>query len=290
LNFNVSESNPSSTAVVSGHAKGTGMGLLPVSTQVLLMHRRCNHVSASLLYHAIDKKLTSGLCAKKPSASLCNFSVIDCLACTLAKSKVAAHRTRNMELLSVGKERQRVPGHITPRGLHSGVAPYEFLALDLKTDLPNTRNGCTICMIIVCLYSMRRHTVALVHKSDELEALQDFILKVVDGQGFRTRRIRVDISGEQTSNLMVNYLASKGIEKQQVPHAHSPQSNPAERQLQTFFRRILVIKLAAQLPNWLLDELAEAVNNVDAALPVRDNPGGASPIAMITGTRPSASY
>ena len=87
---------------------------------------------------------------------------------------------------------------------------------------------------------------------------------------------------------MVGYLASKGIEKQQVPHAHSPQSNPAERQLQTLFRRILVIKLAAQSPNWLWDELADAVNHVDAVLPVRDNPGGASPMAMITGTRPSA--
>jgi len=80
---------------------------------------------------------------------------------------------------------------------------------------------------------MRRHTVALVHKSDELEALQHFISKIVDGQGFRTRRIRVDISGEQTSNAMVTYLADKGIAKQQVPHVHSPQSNPAERQLQT---------------------------------------------------------
>ena len=64
--------------------------------------------------------------------------------------------------------------------------------------------------------------------------------------------------------------------------------NPAERHLQTLFCRILVIKLAAQLPNWLWDELADAVKHVDAALPVRDNPGGASPIAMITGTRPTA--
>jgi hypothetical protein len=135
LNFDLSRLASQNTLPIAGHANGTGMGLLPVSAQVTLMHRRCNHVSASLLYLAIDKKLTSGLCAKKPSASLCNFSVIDCLACTLAKSKVAAHRTRSMELLSVGKERQRVPGHITPRGLHSGVAPYEFLALDLKTDL-----------------------------------------------------------------------------------------------------------------------------------------------------------
>ena len=181
-----------------------------------------------------------------------------------------------------------MPGHITPRDMHGGIAPYEFLALDLKTDLPKTRHSCSICMIIVYLYSMRRHTVALSHKSDESEALQHFISKIVNGQGYRTRRIRVDISGEQTSNAMVDYLVDKGIAKEQVPHAHSPQSYPAERQLQTLFRRILVIKLAAQLPNWLWDELAEAVNHVDAALPVRDNPGGASPIAMITGTRPSA--
>ena len=65
--------------------------------------------------------------------------------------------------------------------------------------------------------------MALVHKSDELEALQHFIPKIVDGQGYRTRRIRVDISGEQTSNAMVDYLVDKGIAKEQVPHAHSPQ-------------------------------------------------------------------
>jgi hypothetical protein len=134
LHFDLSTPYSPNTPITVGHSNGTGMGILPVPTQVVLMHRRCNHVSASLLYHAIDKRLTSGLCAKKPSASVCNFSVIDCLACTLAKSKVAAHRTRNKELLSGGKERQRVPGHITPRGLHSGVAPYEFLALDLKTE------------------------------------------------------------------------------------------------------------------------------------------------------------
>ena len=62
-------------------------------------------------------------------------------------------------------------------------------------------------MIIVCLCSMRRHTVALEHKSDEFEALQHFIAKIVEGQGFKTRRIRVDTSGEQTSK----YLAAKGI-------------------------------------------------------------------------------
>ena len=111
------------------------MGLLPVSAQVILMHRRCNHVSPSLLYLAINKKLTSGLCAKKPSASICSLSVIDCLACTLAKSKVAENCTRSRELLSVGRERQRVPGHITPRGMHCGIVPYDFLALDLKTRL-----------------------------------------------------------------------------------------------------------------------------------------------------------
>jgi len=116
LNFDLSGQLSQSTALVYGHAKGTGMGLLPVSAQVILMHHRFNHVSSSLLHLAIDKKLTSGLCAKKPSASICSFSV--CLACTLAKSKVAEHRTRS-------------------------------LALDLKTDLPKTRHGCTICMIIV---------------------------------------------------------------------------------------------------------------------------------------------
>ena len=66
LTFNLSGLGRQDTVLVSGHAKGTGMGILPVSAQVVLMHRRCNHASASLLYLAIDKRLTSGLNAKKP--------------------------------------------------------------------------------------------------------------------------------------------------------------------------------------------------------------------------------
>ena len=34
----------------------------------------------------------------------------------------------------------------------------------------------------------------------------------------------------------------------------------------------------------------EAVNRVDAALPVKDNPGGAPPDAMITQKRPTAAH
>ena len=142
-----------------------------------------------------------------------------------------------------------MPGHLTPRGVHGGISPYEFLALDLKTDLPKTRNGSTICMIIVCLYTMRRHSVALLRKAYEYEDLVNLITQIVEGQGFRTRRIRMDISGEQTSTKMVDYLTSKGIRSELVPRA-----SPTERQLQTLFRRVLTIKLAAQLPNWLWDE------------------------------------
>ena len=43
------------------------------------------------------------------------------------------------------------------------------------------------------------------------------------------------------------------------------------------------IKIIAQLPSWLWDELVDAVNRVDAALPVKDNPGGPPPEALITG-------
>ena len=83
---------------------------------------------------------------------------------------------------------------------------------------------------------------------------------------------------------------SKGISQQLVPHANSPASNPAERQFQTLFRRVLTIKIFAQLPSWLWDEIVEAVNRVDAALPVKDNPGGAPPDAMITKKRPTAAH
>ena len=109
----------------------------------------------------------------------------------------------------------------------------------------------------------------LLTKAKEYEALVAFITQIVEGQGFRTRRIRMDISGEQTSTKMVSFFTSKGIRSELVPHANSPQANPTERQLQTLFRRVLVVQLAAQLPHWLWDELADAINKVDAALPVR---------------------
>ena len=58
----------------------------------------------------------------------------------------------------------------------------------------------------------------------------------------------MDISGEQTSTKMVSILTSIGIRSELVPRANSPQANPAERQLQTLFRRVLTIKLAAHSP------------------------------------------
>jgi len=85
-------------------------------------------------------------------------------------------------------------------------------------------------MIIVCLYTMRRHSVALLRKAYEYEDLVNFITQIVEGQGFRTRRIRMDISGEQTSTKMVDFLTSKGIRSELVPRA-----SPTERQLQTLF-------------------------------------------------------
>ena len=72
-----------------------------------------------------------------------------------------------IELLRQGIERQRVPGHLVPRGVHGGVSAYEFLAVDIKTHLPKTRHNCTFCLIIVCLYSMRRHTLPLLSKAKE---------------------------------------------------------------------------------------------------------------------------
>ena len=133
---------------------------------------------------------------------------------------------------------------------------------------------------------MKRHTIALKKKH---EAFRNFISQVVEGQGFKTRRLRMDISGEQTSHKMIEFCISKGIKRELVPHAHSPQSNPAERQLQTLFQRNRVVRLATQLPRWLW-KLADAINKVDVCLPVRDNPEGKPPDAMITGTVPDLSY
>ena len=127
-------------------------------------------------------------------------------------------------------------------------------------------------------------------KVSGVRSIQTVQINIVDAHGFKTRRLRMDISGEHTSKPMIDYLVSKGIVQQLVPHANSPASNPAERQFQTLFRRVLTIKIFAQLPSWLWDELVDAVNQVDAALPVKDNPGGAPPDAMITLKRPTASH
>ena len=136
LTFELTESH---TQCSNNHAHRTSMRLLPVSVQALLVHRRCNHVSPSLLYLAVYKNLTTSMCAEKFSSSLKNLSVIDCLACSLAKSKYADHKSRSAVLPQQGRERQNVPGHITPRGLHGGIATYELLALDLKTELTYLR-------------------------------------------------------------------------------------------------------------------------------------------------------
>ena len=66
---------------------GTGMGILPIAAQTVLMHRRCNHVTAEVLYLAIHKELTSGLCASPSSATLTHLNAIDCVACSMAKSR-----------------------------------------------------------------------------------------------------------------------------------------------------------------------------------------------------------
>ena len=161
LTFELTDHHQSDRSIDSGHANGTGMGILPIPVQTVLMHRRCNHVGPYVLYIAVSKGLTSGMCAGKSAASFANINSLDCPACSLSKSHYADHIRRHPELLRQGRERQRLPGHLTPRGVHGGISRYEFIALDLKTDLPKTRNGCTICMIIVCLYSMRRHLVAL---------------------------------------------------------------------------------------------------------------------------------
>ena len=202
-----------------GQAMGTGMGILPVAAQTVLMHRSCNHVSAEVLYLAIQKELTSGLCANTSSAKLTHLNAIDCVACTMAKSRYANHMKQNAELLKKGIERQRVPEHITPRGVHAGLAPYELIAIDLKTNSPPTRLEHTICMLIVCLYSMKRYSVSLAKKSHEFEAFRTFQSTIAEG--FRTRRLRMDISGEQTSQKMIEYLVSKGIGQQLVPHANN---------------------------------------------------------------------
>ena len=110
----------------------------------------------------------------------------------MAKSRYANHLKRNEELLKRGVERRRVPDRITPRGIHAGLAPYELVAIDLKTNLPPTRLGHTICMLIVCLYSMKRHSVSLAKKSQEFEAFKDFQITIVEAQGFKTRRLRMD--------------------------------------------------------------------------------------------------
>lgn len=111
----------------NGQARGTGMGILPVAAQTILMHRRCNHVSAEVLYLAIQKELTSDLFACKSSGMLAQLNAIDCVACAMAKSRYSNNQKMNAELLHKGVERQRVPGHVVPRGIHAGLALYESI-------------------------------------------------------------------------------------------------------------------------------------------------------------------
>ena len=109
LKFDFREVEVSSSATKSklheestAHAFGTGMSLLPTPVQSVLMHRRTNH----------RRELTTGLCASPSAATFSQLSTIDCLACTLDKSKYADNVSVNPVLREQGIERQGIPGHV----------------------------------------------------------------------------------------------------------------------------------------------------------------------------------
>ena len=51
--------------------------------------------------------------------------------------------------------------------------------------------------------------MSLPKKSQEFEAFNVFQSTIVEAQDFKTRRLRMNISGEQTSKKMIDYLVSK---------------------------------------------------------------------------------
>ena len=58
LEFDLSNDDQSIRSIEPGHANGTGMGILPVPVQTVLILRRCNHVGPYILYLAVNKGLT----------------------------------------------------------------------------------------------------------------------------------------------------------------------------------------------------------------------------------------
>ena len=92
LEFELTNVDQPFESTVLGHANRTGMGILPVPVQqTILMHRRCNHAGPYILFLAVSKGLTSGMCAGKSAASLANLNALDCPACSLSKSRYAGH-------------------------------------------------------------------------------------------------------------------------------------------------------------------------------------------------------
>ena len=119
LKFDFREVEVSSSATKSklheestAHAFGTGMSLLPTPVHSVLMHRRTNHHGPTSLHAAVSRDVTTGLCASLSTATLAQLSTIDCLACTLGKSKYADHVSVNPVLREQGIERQGIPGHV----------------------------------------------------------------------------------------------------------------------------------------------------------------------------------
>jgi hypothetical protein len=220
--------------------------------------------------------------------TLAKIADLDCFCCGIAKAQSFPHWHRHPELFA--GQKQVIHDYLHPRGIRRGQYPYEFLAIDIKPNLPGAYTGESILGMIECGYTNEKFPFGLKSKDLELLAIQDFYAQTVVARGFKTRRIRFDKSLEQTSADVYAWARAEGMHLEFTPARKSPKSQPAENGLKLCMIGTRTLLLAGGLPAgaWLL--VARAWAYVDAYLPCSALPGFVSPYQLRTSKRPDLSW
>jgi transposase InsO family protein len=104
--------------------------------------------------------------------------------------------------------------------------------------------------------SRKVFVVGLRHESDVARHLKDFIARAETETGKRVKILRSDGGGEYIGSAVTEYLKGKGIVKQELTTADTPQHNGvAERMNRTLLNNVRAMLADADLPNtfWFED-------------------------------------
>ena len=229
-----------------GQAFGASITMLPLRSRIQLLHNRLNHIGSTRMLVLLRNSLALRLPIADTEATLAKIADLDCFCCGIAKAQSFPHWHRHPELFA--GQKQVIHDYLHPRGIRRGQYPYEFLAIDIKPNLPGAYTGETILGMIECGYTNEKFPFGLKSKDLELLAIQDFYAQTVVARGFKTRRIRFDKSLEQTSANVYAWARAEGMHLEFTPARNSPRSQPAENGLKLCMIGTRTLLLAGGLP------------------------------------------